>query len=160
MTKKEQIETSILDLLAGIRLGNSIVVSDNNTYSYQTDAGLNVFREIEYTENPDINTFIAAFYGEHSTYSSGPEGVPFGYEHHDFSITIEGMIPDDKAGTAGEKLRRDICQTVRSSLFCAGLLLQYPIGLTSSSVVNQGEDVFSGVKVSFSVKYRTLKGAE
>lgn len=159
MTLKETIEANILTMLGNILPGNTVTI-EGQQYTYQTDAGTNVYEGLEYTEHTEDTAHLALFRGELTSRISGDEGVPLGFEHHHYGLNIEGMILDDKRGTEGEKLRRDLVQTVKSDDFCQYFLGRAVTDLKSKSTIQIGEEVFSQVSVSFTCVFRTLYGAE
>lgn len=156
-TLKEQIKATIVGHLQNIAPGNSITVNGSE-YVYQTAAGANVHEELEYTEHEDTLPYLALFFGK-NLINKGTT-PPNGFDHHTLEIAIEGVIDDDKNGAEGEKLRRDIVQTVRSESFCAGFLIGKPSELSSETAVQQGEEVTSFVRVEFNIIYRTREGGE
>ncbi len=147
MTIKEQIDSRIETILAGIRIVNG----------FQTDAGANVFKNLEYTERPDVIPCIAWFPGEMSSGADGDTPPSLGEENHFYPVTVEGYIADDKRGTSGEQLRTDIVRALRADNTLGGLAEQIQ-EVKSSLAVQEGDEVFSLVQVSFTIFYVTPWG--
>lgn len=147
MTRSESIKAALTQLLSGVTTANG----------YQTDAGLHVFRELRYTENPDVMPSISVFFGETGSGTEGDIRPCFGEENHTIAVSIEGVIADDLDGEEGERLRSDIVSAIRSDYTLSGLC--EPIDNIKSSVaVSAGEEIFSTVFIGLSLLYVTAWG--
>jgi hypothetical protein len=149
MTIKAQIDSYLDTLLAGILQANG----------YRTDAGADVFRELEYTERPDVTPCLIIYRGEHTSGVEGDIPPGIGEANNFYPIGVEGFIDDTKDGAEGEKLRADIVRALRSDPLFGGLT-EPLIDIKSSTSVQQGEEVFSCVQVAFTVFYVTAFGEE
>jgi hypothetical protein len=148
MTRRDQIIIRLEQVLTGITKAGG----------YNTDAGLSVHRELQYTEHPDVMPSIAWFGGECVSGNDGDVPPSMGEENHLWAISIEGFIPDDLNGAAGESLRTDIVRAIRSDYTLAGLC--EPIeNIRSSVAVSAGDDIFSTVQVGMTIFYVTAYGA-
>lgn len=147
MTIRQQIITALADRMSSITRANG----------YNSDAGLNVFRELRYTESPDVMPSISVFFGETASGTEGDIRPCFGEENHTIAVSIEGVIADDLDGAEGENLRTDIIAAIRSDYTLSGLC--EPVDNIKSSVaVSAGEEIFSTVFVGLNILYVTAWG--
>lgn len=158
MTTKDSIETRIKELLAAIRQGASVTVYGTD-YTFQTDAGANVYTELEHTEYPDTLPQLSFFRGELISGEDVIEDVMSGEIGHSYAVKINGAITDTKDGAEGDRLRTDIVKTLQSDPTLSGLC-QHLTTITSSSAVGQGEEVISIVEVTLTYQYTTALGGE
>lgn len=150
MTTQNLIDTYIAALLATIRTANG----------YQTDAGANVYKELQYTEHPDIIPAIAWFPGElQSGVEVGPVPPERGEQNHLYPMAWEGFIADDLDGAEGRKLKADLIKALYSDIRF-GNQIEIIDSCKSSVAVQAGDDVFSIVQVSFTIFYVTPYGQE
>lgn len=148
MTTRDQIIARLEQVLSGITVANG----------YNTDAGLHVYRELEYSEHPDITPSLAWFGGECTSGNDGEVPPCMGEENHLWPINIEGFIDDDLNGSAGESLRVDILRALRMDYTLSGLC--EPIeNIRSSVAVSAGDEIFSTVQVALTIFYVTAYGA-
>ena len=146
---RDQIITRLGQVLSGITKANG----------YNTDAGLHVYRELQYTEHPDVMPSICWFGGESTSGNDGDVPPCMGETNHLWPISIEGFISDDLDGAEGEKLRQDIEKALWSDVTLSGLC--EPIESMRSSVsVSAGDDIFGMVKTDLTIFYVTARGAD
>lgn len=150
MTVQTQIDTYVANLLATITTVNG----------YSTNAGINVFKELEYTEYPDIMPCIAWFSGDlQSGVEVGPSPPEMGEHNHMYPMSWEGFIADDLAGTQGRLLKADLVRALYSDHHFGGLI-EIVDGCKSSVAISSGDETFSIVQVSFTIYYVTPYGQE
>jgi hypothetical protein len=147
VSRKTDIDARLADDFADITVAGG----------YNTDAGQHVYWELEYTEHPEVIPSLALFRGEQVSGFGGDVPAGLGEENHQYPFHVEGFIEDDKLGTNGEKLRADIVRRLRQDPTLGGLAEEIQ-QISSSVAVQQGEEVFSCVQVSFTVFYVTLIG--
>lgn len=150
MTRSAAIKTAVTQLLSGVTVANG----------YQTDAGLHVFRELEYTERPDVIPCIAWYGGETGSGNNGDVPPCMGEENHLWPLSIEGFISDDLNGVEGEKLRTDLVKALRSDYTLGGLCEPIENIRSSVSVTAGGDDITSTVTVNTTVLYVTTYGED
>jgi len=150
MTVQDQINSYIAALLANITTANG----------YQTNAGNDVFRELEYTTAPDVMPSIAWFPGELTTgIEVGPVQPELGEINHLYPMSWEGFVADDLAGTQGRKLKADLVKALFTDVSCGGLV-ELIDGCKSNVAVQAGDEIFSIVRVEFAIFYVTPFGQE
>lgn len=159
MTKADQIDTYIKTQLAKIRVGTTITTFLGDTYTFKTDAGQLVDKHLEYTEHPDAMPGIVFYTGKNDSDLNGDVPPELGMENHLQECSIEGFIADDKAGTQGDALKIDISVAIKADPWFGGLVEQFS-GFSTDSAIQVGEEVFSIVRVGFSVLYTTPFGSE
>lgn len=147
MTVKAAIDAYLTDLFSGIRLANG----------YRTDAGADVFLELEYTEKPEVIPCLCLYRGELSSGTAGPVPPCCNEDNHLYPWAIEGFIADTKDGAAGQLLEADIIRRLGSDPSLGGLI-ESQEDIKSVTAVEQGDDVYSTVKVSFTAFYVTPRG--
>lgn len=157
MTIADQIDSYLRTQLAKIRLGASIGLHSGGTYTFQTDAGQQVDKHLEYTEHADIMPSIVFYTGSNA--SDEDETVELGMEKHTLEISIEGFIEDDKAGSQLDALKNDISAAIKADPWFGGLLDQIQ-GFKSDGSTQVGDTIFSIAKVDFQVVYVAPYGAE
>ncbi len=150
MTIQDQIDSYIAGLLATITTANG----------YNTDAGAAVYKNLEYTEHPDVMPCIAWFPGGKQTgVEIGPAPPEMGEVNHAYAMSWEGFIADDLDGAQGRLLKADLVKALYAD-FRFGGLVDVIDGCTSSAAVQAGDEVFSIVQVSFTIFYVTPYGQE
>lgn len=150
MSVLDSIDSYIAALLATITIAGG----------YQTDAGANVYKNLEYTEHPDVIPCIAWFPGDMQTgVEVGPVPPEMGETNHSYPMSWEGFIADDLDGSEGRKLRADLIQALYRD-FRFGDLIEIIDSCKSSVAVQAGDDIFSIVQVSFTIYYVTPYGQE
>lgn len=148
------VESQILDLLETAL--ETVFIANG----YQTDAGTNVFKNLEYQTAPESSIFpcIIYFPGE---LQGGIEGeIPpcMGEQNNFLPIRLEGYINDDERGTAGQKLKEDL-RKILTALGYFGGLVELIQGYKSASEVQPGADGFwSAVSADFTIFYVTPWG--
>jgi hypothetical protein len=150
MTVQDSIDSYIANLLATIRTTNG----------YQTSAGASVYRELAYTEYPDVMPCIAWFPGElQSGVEVGPVPPDMGQVNHMYPMSWEGFIADDLTGAAGRKLKADLVKALYADLRFGGLI-EIIDSCKSSVAVQAGDEIYSIVQVAFTIFYVTPFGQE
>ena len=150
MTHQDQIDAFIATLLASITIANG----------YNTNAGDNVYKQLEYTEHPDIMPSVAWFPGDLQTgLDVGSFPAEMGDVNHLYPISFEGFITDDLDGAAGRMLKADLVKALFSDTYMGGLV-EIIDGCKSSVAVQAGDEIFSIVQVGFQVLYTTPYGQE
>lgn len=150
MTHQDQIDAYIATLLATITVANG----------YNTNAGDNVYKQLQYTEHPDVMPCIPWFPGDlQSGTDVGPFPAEMGQVNHLYPHTWEGFIEDDLDGAAGRMLKADLVKALFSDPYMSGLV-EIIDGCKSSVAVQAGDEIFSIVQVSFQVLYTTPYGSE
>ena len=159
MTIAEQIIAYIETQLAKIRLGQQITLHGGGSYTFRTDAGRLVDRNLEYTEHPDDMPSTVLYPGGNtSSVDTDPE-PELGMENHTLEISVEGFIESDKAGTEGEWLKADISCALKADLFWGGLIERL-VTFNAESAVQVGDKVFTIVKVGLTALYTAPYGSE
>jgi hypothetical protein len=150
MTKQDQIDSFIADLLLTVTGANG----------YNTDAGAYVFKNLEYTEHPEVMPCIAWFPGDLLTgVEVGPTPPEMGEINHMYPMSWEGFIADDLDGAQGRMLKADLVKALYSDFHFGGLI-EIIDGCKSSVAVQAGDEIFSCVQVSFTIFYVTPYGQE
>jgi len=150
MTTQALIDTYIAALLETITIANG----------YQTDAGASVYKDLEYTAHPDVMPSIAWFPGAlQSGAEVGPVPPEMGEQNHLYPMSWEGFIADDLDGAEGRKLKADLIKALYSDYRFGGLI-EVLDGCKSSVAVQNGDEIFSVVQVSFTIFYVTPYGQE
>ena len=150
MTVQDQIDSYVANRLATITVANG----------YNTDAGLNVFKELQYTEHPDVMPSIAWFPGELQTgVEVGPTPPEMGEVNHLYPMSWEGFVADDLDGAQGRLLKADLNKALFADPHFGGLI-EIVDGCKSSVAVQAGDEVFSIVQASFTIFYVTPYGQE
>lgn len=157
MTVSDQIDTYLRAQLAKIRLGSSVALHYGGSYTFQTDAGQQVDKHLEYTEHTDIMPSVVFYTGSNA--SDEDETVELGMEKHTLDISIEGFIEDDKAGSQLDALKNDISAAIKADPWFGGLLDQIQ-GFKSDGSIQVGDTVFSIAKVDFQAVYTAAYGNE
>ena len=147
MTVGDGIDARLKQILGSIRVVNG----------YQTEAGANVYLELEYTEHPDVFPSLVVFRGKLTSGLEGDTPPELGQENHFYPQSIEGFIVDDKSGTQGRRLLADLQKALRSDNSLGGLAEQIQT-IEGSTAIQQGDDVYSLVQLSFVVFYVTAWG--
>lgn len=123
MSKYDDILSALETRLAGITLANG----------FRTDAGLRVWKNLEYeTAPPDLPCVI--YYP--GTVSDSIEGDPppsQGEENHVLPMKIHGVIRDTERGDQAEAIKQDILQALKSDPYFGGLTEGFDGAITSSS---------------------------
>lgn len=159
MTIAGQIDNYIKNQLLKIRVGQTITLFSGLTYTFRTDAGRIVDKQMEYTEHPDDMPALVYYTGKHSVSTDGDIPAELGMENHTVEVLIEGFILSDKAGSQGDDLKLDITCAIKQDPWCGGLILAMT-NFETDSAVQIGEEVYSVVKASFSVLYTAPFGSE
>jgi hypothetical protein len=150
MTIQDQIDAYIATLLMTITIANG----------YQTDAGANVYKELEYTAHPDVMPCIAWFPGDlQSGVEVGPVPPEMGETNHMYPMSWEGFVADDLDGSSGRKLKADLVKALYKD-FRFGGIVEIIDSCKSSASVQSGDEIFSLVQISFTIYYVTPFGQE
>lgn len=150
MTVQAQIDSYIGTLLGSIRTANG----------YQTNAGASVYKDLEYTTHPDVMPSIAWFPGElQSGVQVGPAPPEMGETNHGYPVSWEGFIVDTLDGAEGRKLKADLVRALYQDPRFGGLI-EIVDECKSSVAVQDGDEIFSIVQVSFTIFYVTPFGQE
>jgi len=159
MTIADQIDIYLKTQLAKIRTGQTITLFNGTVYTFRTDAGLLVDKHLEYTEHPDARPSIAFFTGKNVTSTDGDPAPELGMENHTLSITVQGFIESDKAGTEGDDLKLDLVSALRGDPWWNGLIVDVQ-NFTTDSAVSVGDIVYTDVNITFDVLYTAPFGSE
>lgn len=142
-----------LDILAALEAGLAIIRTANG---YQTDAGAEVFKNLEYQLRPDVDCIIY-FPGRKRHTSEGEVPPSLGEENNFLPISIEAFVEDDLRGTQGQALKEDLEKWVKANRYLGGLA-EYLQEFEAEVSVQEGETPFSFVQVSFTIFYVTAVG--
>jgi hypothetical protein len=156
MSVADQLDTYIRAQLQKILTGQSITLFGGTVYSFRTNAGRLVDKQLEYTEHPDDMPALVFYSGKNT---STTENAELGMENHLQEISIEGFIASDKAGTEGDDLRLDIAAAIKADPWWGGLIMDMQ-GFETDTAIQIGDEVFTVVKVSFTVLYTAPYGSE
>ena len=159
MTIADQIDTYLRTQLSKIRVGQTITLFNGTVYTFRTDAGRLVDKQLEYTEHPDDMPAIAFYTGKMSTSFDGDTPAELGMENHTLEVSVEGFISSDKGGTEGDNLRLDITCALKADPWWGELILAMDSFETDSSV-QIGDEVYSVARVSFNAIYTAPFGQE
>jgi hypothetical protein len=155
MTIAEQIDIYIKAQLQLILTG-AVIATRSGSYTIRTNAGRLVDKQLEYTEHPDDMPALVLYSGKNS---SNTDGAELGTENHLQEISIEGFIACDKAGTEGDDLKADISAVIKADPWFGGLIMDLQ-NFEADVAIQIGDEVFSVVKVSFTVQYSAPYGSE
>jgi hypothetical protein len=156
MSIAEQLDPYVKEQLQKIRIGQNIPIYGLGSYTFRTDAGQLVDKQMEYTEHPNDMPSIVFYSGKHR---STTEGAELGMEIHQQEISIEGFIACDKAGSEGDDLKADITAAIKSDPWFGSRIDQL-LNYETDVAIQVGDAVFSVVKVSFTASYSALYGSE
>jgi hypothetical protein len=159
MRVADQLDAYIAACLRKIIAGQTVTLYGGEIYTFQTSAGAQVDKNLEYTENPDVTPSIVFYTGKNSTHFDGDPEPELGMENHLQELSVEGFIECDKAGTEAECLRQDIVCALRHDPWWGGLIENLESIETDISI-NIGETVFGIVKFSSSALYTVPFGSE
>lgn len=124
---------------------------------YNTDAGLRVYRNLEYQSAEATRPFIAVHPGETTDSLTGETPPSLGEENHSLSLTIEGVTDDSERGESAEALRQDLLRALKIDPFFGGLAEGFDRITSKASVEDGGEEGFVGVAaVHLNLQYVTL----
>jgi hypothetical protein len=157
MTHADQLFEYIAARLGLIREGQTINLFDRSFYTFQTSAGQQVDKNLEYTEVPDILPEICFYTGRNITIVD--DSVELGMEKHIQEFSVEGFIECDRAGTEGNNLRADISTTLRGDPWWDGLIQELQ-NIETDVVIENGDPVYAMVKFSASAVYIVPYGSE
>jgi len=159
MSVADQIDSYLKAQLGKVVRGGIIILFGGGTYTFQTDAGQLVDKNLEYTEHPDDMPSLVYFTGRNSTdFASDPQ-PELGMENHLQELSVEGFIECDKAGTEGDQLKQDISCALKADPFWGGLI-EHLESFESNVAIQNGETVFAVVKVSATALYTVPFGSE
>lgn len=146
-------ETDILNLLEialrGITVANG----------YQTDAGKNTFKNLEYESAPESDLWPCNIYfpGELQSGLDGEVPPSLGEQNNFLPVKIEAFIEDDERGSAGQKLKEDL----RKAIIAAGSfggVVELVEDYKSSAEVKPGDSYWSYVSAGFTLFFVTAWG--
>jgi hypothetical protein len=155
----EQLDPYLRTQLEKIRVGQQITLPGGLVYTFRTDAGQLVDKQLEYTEHPDEMPAIVFYTGKNTSTLEGDPAPDLGMENHLQEITVEGFIESDKAGTEGDDLKLDIACALKADRYWGGLIEALQ-GFEVDSSTQIGDVVFSVVSVKFSALYTAPFGSE
>jgi hypothetical protein len=127
---------------------------------YDTNAGFNVFLDLEYETEPEEIPCVITYPGEVTDSLEGNTPPGAGEENHYLPIKIEGHIVEDDERTQGKALRSDILKVLKSDVYFGGLTEGFE-GSTTSVVVTEeslNHGYVSFVQVEFTIFYVTAWG--
>ena len=159
MSVSDQIDTYLRAQLGLIRLGQHITLPGGLVYSFRTDAGQLVDKQLEYTEHPDDMPSIVFYTGKNTSSLDGDPAPELGMENHTLEVSVEGFIESDKAGNEGDDLKLDIACALKANPYWGGLI-EAMQGFETDSATQIGDVVYTVVKVGFSALYTAPFGSE
>ena len=146
-----------LDILTALEGALGWVLVANG---YQTDAGENVYKNLEYETQPEAAIWPCIIYFP-GKLQSGYEGeVPpsLGEQNNFLPVRIEAFILDDARGTKGQALKEDLRKAVTAAGTFGGLVESVE-GYGSEAQVKSGaESYWSYVEVEFTLFFVTAWG--
>lgn len=149
MSKEQEILNQLETALRGITVANG----------YQTDAGANTYRNLEYETAPESDLFPCNVYfpGELSSGNEGDVPPSLGEQNNFLPVKLEGFIEDDERGTAGQKLKEDFRKALTAAGDFGGLveLIQ---DYKTAVEVRKGDSYWSDVSCSFTIFFVTAWG--
>ena len=159
MTIAEQIDNYLRTQLEKIHQGQTITMFGGETYTFRTEAGQLVMKNLEYTEHPDDMPSLVFYTGKNSSSVTGDFPAELGMESHLQDVNVEGFIECDKAGTEADDLKTDIAAVIKCDPFLGGLvdLIQ---DYQSDVAISAGETVYAVVSVKFTAVYQAPYGSE
>lgn len=150
------VESQILDLLeAGLK---TVLIANG----FQSDAGSNVFKNLEYQTAPEASLWpcLVYFPGELQSGNEGDVPPCMGEQNNFLPVRLEGYTVDDERGTTGQKIKEDFRKLVTALGYFDGLV-ELVQGYKSSANVQPGADGFwSAVACDFTIFYVTPVGQE
>lgn len=150
MSKESDILTSLEAALQGILIING----------YQTDAGTNVFKNLEYETAPESDLYpcTICFPGEVASGYDGDVPPSLGEQNNFLPVRIEAYILDDERGTQGQKLKEDLRKAITAAGDFSGRVEELQ-GYKSGATVNPGADGYwSYVSAELTIFYVTAWG--
>lgn len=156
------------DVLASIETALRRIRTTNG---FRTNAGLLVWKNLEYETAPPDLPCVIYYPGQVSDTVEGEVPPSQGEENHYLPIKIDGVIRDTERGDKAEALRQDILAALKADPYFGGLTEGFSEGMTSSSRIepaaeasdrdNAGEGGFLGfVEVNATIFYVTTYGGE
>lgn len=129
---------------------------------YATDAGLTVYKNLEYQTAPPTKPCIIYYPGDVTDSLDGDPPPSNGEENHTLPVRIEGVIGETERGDRGELLRLDILKALKSDRLLGGLTEGHGSSIASSSAIEDaGDEGFLGfVQIELSIHYVTLYGEQ
>jgi hypothetical protein len=151
---------SVYDNIIAAILARLALITQAN--GYRTDAGLNLFHQLEYTTLPPVLPCLILQAGDVTDTLDGNVPPSQGEENHLLPLDIEGYITDAESGANGQLLRQDILQALKVDRFFGGLTEGWSGSVESSaSVFDAGDDGFrSHVQVRVTIFYVTAYGEQ
>lgn len=149
MSKEQDILNQLETALRGITVANG----------YQTDAGANVYKNLEYETAPETDLWPCNVYRP-GKLDSGIDGdVPpsLGEQNNFLPIELESYIEDDERGTQGQKLKEDIRKAITALGDFSGLV-EIVQDYKSAVDVHKGDSYWSYVSCSFTIFFVTAWG--
>ena len=127
---------------------------------YQTDAGMSVFKNLEYETAPENNIWpcIIYFPGELDSGTTGDVPPELGEQNNFLPIILEAYIADDERGTAGQQLKEDLRKAITAADHFNGLVELVQDYKSSAEVKPGAENYWSYVYASFTIFYVTPWG--
>lgn len=158
MSKYDDILAALEARLGQVQLANG----------YRTDAGLRVWKNLEYqTAAPELPCLMYSP-GDLSDSLEGDPPPSQGEENHFLPLKIDGVIRDTERGDQAEALKQDILQALKTDPYFGSLTEGFEGPVTSSAKTLAAADTegladegFLGfAEVSFSLFYVTAYGAQ
>lgn len=146
-----------LDILTALEAALKTVLAANG---YQTDAGMNAYKNLEYETQPEASIWpcIIYFPGELQSGFEGEVPPSLGEQNNFLPVRIESFILDDERGTNGQKLKEDHRKAVTAAGTFGGLV-ELVEGYSSKAEVKPGsESYWSYVATEFTLFFVTPWG--
>uniref|UniRef100_A0A831UAZ3 Uncharacterized protein n=1 Tax=Geobacter metallireducens TaxID=28232 RepID=A0A831UAZ3_GEOME len=150
MSKELDILTRLETALRGILIAGGC----------QTDAGANVYRNLEYEAAPEAALYpcIIYFPGELSSGYEGDVPPSLGEQNNFLPVRIEAYILDDERGAQGQALKGDLRKALAAAGDFGGLVEELQ-GYRAAAAVHSGADGYwSYVSADFTIFYVTAWG--
>jgi hypothetical protein len=167
MSVADQIDDYLRAQLEKIRQGGTVTLFGGQVYTFKTDAGQLVDKNLEYAEHPDDRPMIAFFTGKNQTIID--DTVECGMENHLQDISVFGAIACDKAGTEAALLVNDLSAALKADPWFGGLIdeiqgFEVDVDIQISDTTAEDEEadpaVYAIVSAKFSALYTCLYGSE
>jgi len=127
---------------------------------YNTDAGLNVYLDLDYDTEPEKIPCSILYPGEVTDSLEGNTPPGAGEENHYLPLKFEGHIKEDDENTLGKALRNDLLRAIKADRFAGGLTEGFEGNITSNVITEESANrgYVSFVQIELTVFYVTAWG--
>lgn len=146
-----------LDILTALEAALKAVLMVNG---YQTDAGTNVYKNLEYETQPEDAIWPCNIYfpGELQSGFEGDVPPSLGEQNNFLPIRIESFILDDERGANGQKLKEDLRKAVTAAGTFGGLVELVERYSSRTEVKPGSESYWSYIETEFTLFFVTAWG--